>query len=395
MPGIIGRYTSHLRQLWRLPYRIDQMGASLSERLIEAHATATQALAEQLSRERQAWRQHLDITVAHALQRVADALRNGSDAARQTIAQQGDRIIAALGGEQRQPDAAAGTTIARLQEDTAHLRQDVRHLHDLQTTTDHAALGIQRARLRDRHGALDIETDHPVAYESPDHLVPWGTAQDNSRSQLFNARLINLIPPERLSLLDLGCAGGGAVRSMIEQGFLAAGVEGSDYSQRRMRAEWVTIPDFLFTADITKPFRIVSGLAAEGMRFGVVTLWEVIEHIAEPDLPALFANIDAHLAPNGLVIMSVSPNPDIVDGRELHQIVQQRPWWHDTLRSLGWTDHPEIIAWLGDDLVRWEVNAPNSFHFALSRSAETPALTRRARHLLAGVGRAVPHAPAT
>jgi hypothetical protein len=65
----------------------------------------------------------------------------------------------------------------------------------------------------------------------------------------------------------------------------------------------------LFTADTTKPFRL-RGAGAEGLRFSVVTLWEVMEHIAEGDLPAVFGNIDAHLAPGGLVILSVSPNPE-------------------------------------------------------------------------------------
>jgi len=248
---------------------------------------------------------------------------------------------------------------------------------------DNAVLGLQRSRIREAHGALEIETGHPVAALSPDHLVPWGTKQDNSREQRFNARLISLVPGGRLSLLDLGCSGGGLVRSMIEQGYLAAGVEGSDYSQIRLRAEWPSIPDFLFTADITRPFRLVSDHAAGGVRFGIVTMWEVIEHIAEPDLLSLFSNIDNHLLPGGLVILSVSPNSDVIEGTELHQTIQQRPWWRAFFSAAGWTDNPAIVAWLGNDLVRWEANAPNSFHFALSRAGEVPVLTKRTLHLAA------------
>lgn len=336
----IGSYFRQLRALWRLPHRVDTAASTVPDALMNRLAP----LQEQ---------------VRAAIQQVQATI---------------DRTITERDASLRHDQ------IQRFQDLVTRLDA----LMDRLEFTDTAALGMHRARLRDRHGALDIETDHPVAWTSPDHLTPWGTARDNSRSSAFNARLLSLIPGDRLSLLDLGCSGGGAVRSMIEQGFLAAGIEGSDFSSRRLRAEWATIPDHLFTADLTRPFRIVSGAAPDGVRFGVITLWEVIEHIAEADLPALFDNMDRHLAPGGLVILSVSPNSDIIDGRELHQTIQERPWWTDKVTALGWRDHPRIVAWFGDDLVRWEANAPNSFHFALSRRHEAPALTRRAQRLLAG-----------
>ena len=245
----------------------------------------------------------------------------------------------------------------------------------------HASLGLHRARLQDRYGAIDIVTDHPVAVESPDHLVPWGTANDNSRNQRFNARLIALVPHDRLSILDLGCSGGGQVRSFIEQGYLAVGVEGSDYSARRLRAEWSTIPDYLFTADITKPFHIRTSRGSGALQFGVVTMWEVIEHIAEKDLSAVLSNIDAHLCPGGITIMSVSPNTEVIRGTPLHQTVQQRPWWESFFQANGWKNHSAIVDYFGENFVREESNAPGSFHFALSRTAERPLLTQRLQHL--------------
>src|SRR3990167_2627697 len=103
---------------------------------------------------------------------------------------------------------------------------------------------------------LKVETDYPVALDSPDHLEPWGTKQDNSVNKRFNKKLIKLFG-HTPNVLDLGCAGGGFVRSIIKQGGLAVGIEGSDYSKKIKRAEWAKIPDNLFTADITKPFKLI------------------------------------------------------------------------------------------------------------------------------------------
>jgi 2-polyprenyl-3-methyl-5-hydroxy-6-metoxy-1,4-benzoquinol methylase len=244
-----------------------------------------------------------------------------------------------------------------------------------------ALLGLHVSRLRERFGRLKLETEFRVAHDSPDHIVPWGTARDNSINLRFNSRLLSLLPTQTFSLLDLGCSGGGLVRSFIQQGFLAVGIEGSDYSQRRLRAEWRSIPEFLFTGDITRLFSLRTH-AGEPVRFGVVTLWEVIEHIKEADLPGLFGNINAHLRPGGLVIMSVSPNSDIIDGIELHQTIRPRQWWIETLASLGWQNHPGIVSYFQNDFVREESNAPNSFHLILSRSTEIPVLFGEHRRLV-------------
>lgn len=324
----------HIRLLWRLPHPVEATRAAAEE--------TNGRLAE--------------------LERVAALNAERLHASQQLFA-----------GQLQQEAAAAA---ARNADILNALAEHTQRLAMLEQTL----LGVQRQRLGERFGPIRMATEHPVATASPDHVKPWGTARDNSRNQRFNARLTALLDCE-LSVLDLGCSGGGAVRSFIEQGCLAVGVEGSDYSANRLRAEWLTIPESLFTADITKPFRL-HGAGAATLRFSVVTLWEVMEHIAEADLPAVFANIDAHLAPGGLVILSVSPNADIVDGVTLHQTVRPRPWWEAFFTAIGWTDHPGIIGTFGEDLVRGGANAPDSFHCALSRKGEIPALSARFRHLI-------------
>src|SRR5260370_29257697 len=164
---------------------------------------------------------------------------------------------------------------------------------------------------------ISIRAERDVAYDSPDHLMPWGTAQNNSTNHRFNDKLYRLFPrPEQLKILDLGCSGGGFVRSCIDDGCLAIGLEGSDFSKRHRRAEWRSIPEYLFTCDVTRDFEISFEIneVARLAQFDAVTCWEMMEHIAEPDIARVAANVKKHLAPGGLWLMSVFLNLDVVNG---------------------------------------------------------------------------------
>lgn len=222
---------------------------------------------------------------------------------------------------------------------------------------------------------IRMKAEKPVAFDSPDHIQPWGTANDNSTNPKFNEKLFWWLPKSQVSLLDIGCSGGGFVKSILEVGCVAAGVEGSDYSQKTKRAEWATIPGNLFTADATAPFELTlhdeSIHRVEPLKFSVVTAWEFIEHIAEPDLEKVMRNIDKHLAPNGVVIMSVSPNEEYINGVRLHQTVAEKPWWVKKFASLGFTHHDNAVTYFDRDWIRSEDhNAPGSFHVVLTRTGE-------------------------
>ncbi len=238
---------------------------------------------------------------------------------------------------------------------------------------------------------MRIITDHPVAYDSPDHTTPRGTINDNSFNRVFNDKLVAAMG-HGIRVLDLGCSGGGFVRSLVDLGVDAYGIEGSDISRRTKRAEWATIPERLFTADVTKPFRCIeqgSGSSEElgwvadekPAQFDVITLWEVLEHIAEADLPGVFSNIERHLQPEGRLIVSISPNEDIFEGVNLHQTVRPFEWWVAKIHSFGWSHMPRMVQWFSPDWVRGRMvfrlqgsealidsDAWNSFHLVLERS---------------------------
>ncbi len=116
-----------------------------------------------------------------------------------------------------------------------------------------------------------LETLHPLAWESVDHLHPLGTKQDNYRSAPFTRKLLELYADLPLSVLDLGCAGGGFVKEITEAGHLGVGLEGSDYSLNTQRAEWPTIPDRLFTCDCSQPFSLY--LEHDGTREPANSTW--------------------------------------------------------------------------------------------------------------------------
>ena len=215
--------------------------------------------------------------------------------------------------------------------------------------------------------AIHLSAQRPIAVHSPDHLQPWGTKRDNSRNRRFNHKLYKLFGNRQIAVLGLGCSGGGFVRDCLDDGHLAIGLEGSDYSKRTQRAEWATIPDFLFTCDVTAPFSLTINDAQ--MHFDAITSWELIEHIAEQDLQTVADNVGRHLAPGGIWIMSVSPNEDIIGGVRLHQSVFDRQWWLKTFSRLGWHNHQNVIDYFATQFIRGpKFGAPGSFHLALART---------------------------
>jgi SAM-dependent methyltransferase len=229
-----------------------------------------------------------------------------------------------------------------------------------------------------------IETDKPVAYDSPDHLEPWGTARDNSVNWRFNRKLFAYLSTG-VRVLDLGCAGGGFVKSILDAGGFAVGVEGSDYSKKHRRAEWATIPDHLFTADVTVPFRLESrderGVG-KPLLFDVITAWELLEHIAEDGLAGMAANILAHLDRGGIVIASIAPYEDVVNGVRLHQTVRELSWWIERLGQLGLERRPAIERYFHLDWVRGGLGKP-SFTVALARAGDPLPSPGRLRLLTA------------
>jgi SAM-dependent methyltransferase len=191
---------------------------------------------------------------------------------------------------------------------------------------------------------IELETNHPVAYASPDHLVPTGTRKDNHSSSFFIAKLESIFGNRILRVLDLGCSGGGFVKELFDLGHVAVGVEGSDFSKVRGRAEWRTIPELLFTSDIAEPFRLKEN--GEPMQFDVITAFDVVEHLTPDQIPRLVQNLRTHLLPTGIFCATISLREEVIDGVRLHQSVRPEPWWARTFASLGLVRLPALERYI-------------------------------------------------
>lgn len=221
---------------------------------------------------------------------------------------------------------------------------------------------------------FELRTARPVAVDSDDHRHPRGSVFDNSVNRRFNAAAYRMLggKPD-FSLLDLGCAGGGLVRSVLDDGYTAVGIEGSNASRRVGTGEWPNCPLHLFTADLTAPFELLDRSGAP-VSFDVITAWEVLEHIPADRLAEVFGNIRRHLAPGGIFVGSVDmlPDGDPQTGAVYHVTLKPREWWIERFAEAGLVElpaHPFVI----EDYVRgnglslrdWDPRDGDGFHVVL------------------------------
>ncbi len=111
-----------------------------------------------------------------------------------------------------------------------------------------------------------------------------------------------------LALLDVGCASGHFLEAASRAGFMAKGIDVAGAStalaQSRGFQVWTGDPA---TIDLAE-------------RFDVITLWETIEHVPNPD--ALLGQIRSWLKPGGIIVIGTGNN------RSLLSRLLGRRWWY-------------------------------------------------------------------
>ncbi len=110
------------------------------------------------------------------------------------------------------------------------------------------------------------------------------------------------------SLLDVGCASGHFLIAASRAGFEAKGLDVSEAATQRVRElgfeAWTGSPDAVEIEE----------------RFDVVTLWETIEHLPNPD--AVLRRIRSWLKPDGILVVATGDNTSL-----LSRILGKR-WWY-------------------------------------------------------------------
>jgi len=110
------------------------------------------------------------------------------------------------------------------------------------------------------------------------------------------------------SLLDVGCASGHFLIAASQAGFQAKGLDVSEAATQRVRElgfeAWTGFPDSIEIPE----------------RFDVITLWETIEHLPEPD--AVLQRIRSWLKPDGILAVATGDNTSLVS-----RMLGKR-WWY-------------------------------------------------------------------
>lgn len=130
-------------------------------------------------------------------------------------------------------------------------------------------------------------------------------------------RIIAAVPqPAGARLLDVGAGSGILVEQARRRGYKAAGVEPSRWLAQRAAERGLPVEEGTF------PHPALPG------PFDVVTLIDVIEHVADP--VSLLRSVQRHLAPGGVVAV-VTP-----DVRALVPRLLGWRWWHYRVAHVGY-----------------------------------------------------------
>jgi len=158
---------------------------------------------------------------------------------------------------------------------------------------------------------IKIKTNKPVAIDSPDHLNPAGCSNDNNSNLSYIQQIKSHFNNKKLNVLDLGCAGGQIIVDHLNIDDVAVGLEGSSHALNGSgRSNWEKYHNKnLFLCDITEPFECLDD-NNNLIKFDVIQMWDVLEHIPEDKLPQLLKNIFNHLNDGGIFLGAISQQLD-------------------------------------------------------------------------------------
>jgi SAM-dependent methyltransferase len=217
-----------------------------------------------------------------------------------------------------------------------------------------------------------LEAKKEVAFDSPDHLCPVGCVNDNFSSVELIDEVIRHFGGRKISVLDLGCAGGQFVVDFIERGHTAIGLEGSSNSLTGSgKNNWDKYHNSnLFLCDITEEYQLYENDAP--LKFDYIHSEEVFEHISEDKIDSMLGQIKKHLKEDGICSFGISkiPHEVLIDDQLyiLHQSVFPSTWWKNKLIKNefeileGGRNDENYFGYIFDDVIRKDCQE-NSCYF--------------------------------
>jgi 2-polyprenyl-3-methyl-5-hydroxy-6-metoxy-1,4-benzoquinol methylase len=140
--------------------------------------------------------------------------------------------------------------------------------------------------------------------------------------------------PKGARVLDYGCGPGNLIRPLLNAGFQVAGMDTSTTARQKVAAEFGQMPNFLGIFEQGE-------LDESGLRFDVIVVAEVIEHLYDSQLDELLDTLKT-LATADTQIIFTTPNEEVledsyilcpVSGQLFHRWQHVRNWSKDSVTA--------------------------------------------------------------
>ncbi|MBU3071657.1 class I SAM-dependent methyltransferase [Aestuariicella sp. G3-2] len=174
-----------------------------------------------------------------------------------------------------------------------------------------------------------------IADDSMDHVSPESTYEGVVSKPLFVKACERVLEKTKLNFLDLGCGAGSIVMDFLKRGHFAVGIDGSDSCLKADVGYWNYI-DFLHTCDTSKPFKFYD-VNGKQIKFDVISMWEVFEHIPEELCGQVVREIVHNLSDEGFFVGSISKLEYVnsESGKPYHVTLKPKSWWDKLFEENG------------------------------------------------------------
>jgi 2-polyprenyl-3-methyl-5-hydroxy-6-metoxy-1,4-benzoquinol methylase len=180
----------------------------------------------------------------------------------------------------------------------------------------------------------------------------------------YNSEIIRKIKPYLAgggNVLDYGCGPGNLIRPLLNEGFRVAGLDTSASARDQVKQQFGNTPNFLGVFDQGE-------IAGSGLRFDVIIVAEVIEHLYDDQLDELLDTLKT-LSTAGTRIIFTTPNEEVledsyilcpVSGKLFHRWQHVRSWSKNSITSFLQARNFEVSVVFATDFgVTFDVSGKN------------------------------------